>query len=176
MTEAAKQPKWVTALANADFVVAGICLSVLIILTFIGVPMRYLFNAPIIWQQEVQMWMFLWTIFFAAGGAFRTGSHVSIEIVVELFPVKAQRIIKILVAVVTVAVLGYVLVQSIAMVSQHAATERSSNVLSVPFTVIYSAVPIGIVLMIGNFVYLTIQQLREKPTAESAAEVAENAL
>ena len=66
---------------NLDYIIAGIALSVLIIVTFGGVIMRYFLGNPIIWGEEVQLFCFVWTVFFGAGAAFRTGSHVAIDVI-----------------------------------------------------------------------------------------------
>lgn len=61
-----KQPgSWLERILNIDIVMAVICMSVLIIVTFLGSVMRYFFNSPFVWQEEVQIWMIIWTVFSA---------------------------------------------------------------------------------------------------------------
>lgn len=52
---------------NLDVMIAGIALVILIICTFMGVVMRYFFNNPFVWLQEVQLWCFTWVVFFGCG-------------------------------------------------------------------------------------------------------------
>ena len=51
-------------LKNLDIVLAGLILGILVVVTFSGVIMRYIFNAPFVWQQEVQLTCFLWSGIF----------------------------------------------------------------------------------------------------------------
>ena len=49
-----KENKASAILMNIDIVVASIILAILIVLTFLGVVWRYIFNAPFTWLEEVQ--------------------------------------------------------------------------------------------------------------------------
>ena len=73
-----------TIIGNLDVAVASIALIVLILLTFSGVIMRYIVGKPYTWLEEVQLFCMVWIVFAAGGAAFRTGSHVAIEMVVEM--------------------------------------------------------------------------------------------
>ena len=78
-----KENKASAILMNLDIVVASIILAILIVLTFLGVVWRYIFNAPFTWLEEVQTSCMVWIVFAGAGAAFRSGNHVAIEMIVE---------------------------------------------------------------------------------------------
>ena len=83
-----KQNKIASVLMNLDIAVASAILAILIVLTFLGVIWRYIFDAPFTWLEEVQTSCLVWIVFAAAGAAFRTGNHVAIEMIVDLMPAK----------------------------------------------------------------------------------------
>lgn len=143
--------KWLNRLLSVDVLLAGICFLILVGITFFGVIMRYFFNHPLIWQEEIQLWLFLWIAFFGGSAAFRTKSHVEIDMVVEMMPQKLQKLVEIIIYAVVVSVLGYLCGKGFMMVEQFIATNKSTFVLSVPSSIIYSVVPIGCVLMILNY-------------------------
>ena len=101
-------------LTELDVLVACIALLILIAATFIGVPMRYAVGKPFTWLEEVQSACLVWIVFASAGAAFRTGSHVAIEMVVERFPKRVQQVFQIVIALVVVIVIGFLFVQSLA--------------------------------------------------------------
>ena len=101
-----KKSKW-SFLANLDVIVASVILAILIILTFAGVIWRYVFHAPFTWLEEVQTSCMVWITFAAAGAAFRSGNHVAIEMIVDLMPEKAQKVMEIMIAVIVVVILGF---------------------------------------------------------------------
>ena len=78
-----------TIFKNLDVILAGIIGGVLVLVTFLGVIMRYLFNAPFVWQQEIQLGCFLWLSYLGAGAAFLSESHVAVDIFVDSFPRQA---------------------------------------------------------------------------------------
>ena len=49
-----KQNKIASVLMNLDIAVASAILAILIVLTFLGVIWRYIFDAPFTWLEEVQ--------------------------------------------------------------------------------------------------------------------------
>ncbi|MGN0907990.1 MAG: TRAP transporter small permease [Succinivibrio sp.] len=147
---------------DLDLYIAAAAFVVLIVVTFGGVIMRYLVGSPIIWAEEVQLWCFLWMTFFGAGAAFRYGSHVAVEIIVELLPKKVQRVVTIVdyvICVVVIAYLGYVAFGNVKlMVMIHKAT----NILHVPFWFINAAVIAGCLSMIVSVTLATRAQLSGK--------------
>ena len=73
--------KFLDILDRIEVAVASLVLAVLIGVTFVGVPMRYIFSQPFTWEEEFQLACMVWITFLAAPAAFRTKSHV------DLFPV-----------------------------------------------------------------------------------------
>lgn len=152
-----------TVITNLDFIIASIMLLVLVVLTVYGVIMRYVVGSPLTWIEEVQLACMVWIVFCAAGGAFRTGDHVAIELFVDVLPGNVQKIISAMVTVVVVAVLGYLLYQSIGFVQLFIRSERSTSILRIPFTLIYGIAPIAFLSMILNYLY--VKHIRPKREA-----------
>ena len=65
-----KENKASAILMNIDIVVASIILAILIVLTFLGVVWRYIFNAPFTWLEEVQTSCMVWIVFAGANPDF----------------------------------------------------------------------------------------------------------
>ena len=87
--EANHEPKGL--LCNLDFIIAGIALAVLVLVTFVGVFARYFAGMPFAWEEEFQLACFVWITFLGVGAAFRSGSHVAIELLVERMPERIAR-------------------------------------------------------------------------------------
>lgn len=155
-------------LLNLDLVIACIALIILILVTFFGVFMRYFLNNPFIWQEEVQLWCFVWVIFFGASAAFRSGGHIAIDILVDTLPKGVQKGIEVFNYCVVMTILFYLFIQGSNLIEQMVTTSRVSNILRVPYSLIYSAFPIGCILMMINHTIATIVSLfYTKDNAES---------
>lgn len=136
------------SLKNLDLLIAAFALAVLVVVTFTNVFMRYLFSAPLIWAEEVQLLCFLWMTFMGAGAAFRFGSHVAIEVVVDALPDKFKRIIEIVDYILVILILGYVTYLGMTMMPLMLKIGKQTNILHIPFWFINIVMPIGCAVMI----------------------------
>lgn len=150
-----KKNKITSFLINIDYFIAGISLAILVIITFLGVLARYFLNSPFIWLQELQMMLFVWLTYIGAGAAFRTGSHIAINYLINQLPLKIRKMAEILISIVVISVLGYFMLKGIGLVKQQLMISRTTNILNIPFAFIYSALPIGSILMIINYIFTT---------------------
>ncbi len=147
---------------NIDVLVAAVVLAMLIFLTFLGVIWRRLFGAPFTWLEEVQLACMVWIVFASAGAAFRYGNHVAIEMIVDLFPEKAQKYFSIFISVVVVAVISYLFVQSIGFIQLFIKSGRSTPMLKIPYALIYGIAPVSYILMILNYFYALIKGVKSE--------------
>jgi TRAP-type C4-dicarboxylate transport system permease small subunit len=102
-------------------------------------------------------------VFFGAGAGFRLKSHVAIDIVVDLLPKRAQKVIGTVIYILTVIILAYFFVHSANYVRQMFTTERVTNILRIPYFLIYASFPISCVLMIVNYSAQTFGKKKEAP-------------
>ena len=146
-----KEKNLLKVVGNLDIFVAVVALIVLVGLTSFGVVMRYIIGKPFTWLEEVQLFCMVWIVFGAGGAAFRTGNHVAIEMVVEMFPESVQKIIGIIVDLVVLFIVSYLCVQSIRFVGVFISSERSTSMLKIPYTLIYGIAPVSYLLMIISY-------------------------
>jgi TRAP-type C4-dicarboxylate transport system permease small subunit len=142
-------------LKHIDLIIAGAALVSIVFFTFISVIMRYFIKRPIHWGEEFQLLCMLTIALFGAGAAFRAGSHVAIDFLVDFFNFKLQRVIAIAMYLVSVFFAGYFFIQGAVFVRQMISTNRSTDILNIPFSIIYSAFPIGCALIIINYSIVT---------------------
>ena len=148
-----KKKTWLKILCNLDLFIASIAMVVLTLVTAAGVVMRYIVKNPILWQEEVQAFCQVWMIFLGASVAFRAGSIVAIEMVVESLPEKAQRIVGYIVDMIVLFVLSFLMVKSHAYIQQvFGQSGRPTPILRIPYTLIYGVAPYGCALMMISYV------------------------
>lgn len=158
-------PIW--QIKNIDFLISGLCLVGLVTLTILGVVMRYAVNSPLTWLEEVQMLLIIWLSFFGGSAAFRLQNHVAIEILVDLLPKKLQKVIEVFIVLIVSAVLLFLVIRGYDFVARLAGARRLSNVLRIPYALVYSAVPIGGALMLINFWVAEIKKFLGKTRDEN---------
>ena len=123
-----KDNKFLKIVGNLDIFIAVVALIVLVGLTSSGGVMRYVVGKPFTWLEEVQLFCMVWIVFGAGGAAFRTGNHVAIEMVVEMFPKPVQKVIGIIVDLVVLFVISYLFIQSIRFVGVFVSSERCTSI------------------------------------------------
>ena len=119
-------------LANLDYIIAGTALSVLVLVTFVGVFARYFLGMPFAWGEEFQLACFVWITFLGVGAAFRSGSHVAIELLVERMPEKAARVVEIGGYAISMLIFVFFLYYGVQIVLSMAAMGRTTNILGIP--------------------------------------------
>ncbi|MPM71311.1 hypothetical protein SDC9_118275 [bioreactor metagenome] len=144
-------------LGNLDLSFTVILLAGLIALTFAGVLKRYIFRSPISWMEEVQGLLFMWITFIGGGAAFRKAAHVSVEILVDSLPQKIGAVIERLDVLIQLVILGYLCRQEFVYYFQLISTGKVTNLLRLPYSVAYLALPIGGVLMIVSMLWASYQ-------------------
>ena len=160
----------VQLLKNLDLVVASLSLVALVALTFVGVFARYVFNAPFAWQEEVQLMLIVWVTFLGGRYAFVTGSHCAIDVLVEMFPKKVQRYFDLVIMAIVVIVLSYTGWQVGKYILQMYNTNRVTNMLHIPYALIYAPGLIACVTMSIQFILLTMKKFQHGEETEMKEE------
>lgn len=149
-------PSWLRHLLRADIWLTGALFVALTTVTFLGVVMRYFFNDPFIWLEEVQLALFLAMIYLGGGSAFRHGGHVAIDFLVNTFPKPVAKVVSYAVHVIVVGVLAYFAWYGAEQAASMAAISRDTNILKIPAALIYGTVPVGLVWAIINYLYTVV--------------------
>ena len=92
-------------LTNLDAIITATTLSICVVLVNANVIMRYFFNSPIRWAEEVVTSLFVWTVFIGSAYAYRKHSHLGVDILVNLMPPKMKAVVKAAMSVVELGVL-----------------------------------------------------------------------
>ena len=156
MKEQKKSPWHV--LGNLDLYFMVILLACLIVLTVGGVLKRYILRNPLSWLEEIQALLFMWITFIGGSAAFRYASHVSIEILVDSLPKKIGGLIERFDVLLQLLILGYLCYQEFTYYFQLISTGKVTNLLRIPYSVAYLALPIGGVLMLVSMLWASYQQ------------------
>ncbi len=109
------------------------------------VVMRYAFNKPPIWSEEVPKTLFVWLTFLCGGLATKWGLNVRVSFVVERLRPSVRYAIEVAMHLLVLVMLIVVCIYSLPMVQLHAqfpvlATGWPRSVLSL-------AIPVGCALM-----------------------------
>jgi C4-dicarboxylate transporter DctQ subunit len=143
-----------TLIVNA---VASLCLGATVVITTMQVVLRYGFNSPQTWAEEVSRYLLAWIILLGAAIAVARGTHIRVDILETLVSGgrsrRALRFVQGGVELFAYAVLFY---SGCLVVWEHRFS-RFYTIIEAPQVIFYLAAPVGAALMIG---YLIISARR----------------
>ena len=87
-------------------------LTVMIVLVFMNVLLRYLFSTGFAWSEEIARLCFIYLVYLGSIGAMRDNQHLIIDSVLTRVPVLAQKIIYTLVQAGIIWVMGILIMGS----------------------------------------------------------------
>lgn len=138
-------------LSTFEEVLVSIALGVATIITFLEVVLRYGFGTSLGITFELTIYLLIFVGFIGASIGVREKVHIGVEILVEKFPFKVQKVVgmsSILISAIFCAIIAYLGVEQVAVV---AALGQVTPEMEIPLTVPLSTIPLGFSLMCIRF-------------------------
>ena len=73
--------------------VSVLCMVLILLLVIVQVAMRYLFNSPLTWSEELAVFVMIWLTFIGSLICMRDKEHIEVTILVDYLPRSLQRIV-----------------------------------------------------------------------------------
>jgi TRAP-type C4-dicarboxylate transport system permease small subunit len=122
--------------------------SLMIILIFSQIIMRYIFNYSIVWSEELARYLFVWLIYLGASLGIKNDSHLKVDVVYMIVPKKLHKYIQLFSNIIF---LGFTLVifrQGIPLVYDMLFVRNQlTPALQIPMGAIYTIIPFAALLM-----------------------------
>lgn len=135
----------------------AIFMLMMVLIVCYAVVSRYAFARPIGWANEITVGLFIWTIFLGAAGAGRYYLHIGVEALVNFLPGRwraAQT------SLVNIIVIGLLLLASQLAWSFAQGATKLLQLTGIGYVWIYSAVPVGFLLLAVHQVPRLVDALR----------------
>ncbi len=137
-------------------VVLIVLLSAMVIISFYQVIMRYVFSNAQPWCEELTIYLAVFAIMFALGIASRRDSHLQVDFLTRLYPPKIKCLMTAVWSVVTIVIM---LVFTYYAISLIGAARAHSVTMPVTTGQIYTAFPIGAIILIVYTVEIVARNL-----------------
>ena len=162
-----------SGLKNVVDSLVAVIFAAMVIIVFLQVIMRYVFNHSLTWADESSRFLFVWLVYLGGSITVRTGKMVCFDLLLEACRGKLWKIMQIAVTAICVTFLAFVAIWGVKSMTLTAG--EFSPVLSVPMVAIKGIIPVGAVLMIMEQVFHTAEHWNDKEKEEAAKreEVAE---
>jgi len=101
--------RWfITALLAVSDTIAAIMLAADLLVVCVSVALRYWFNAPVEWSDDVARGLMVGSSFFGAASALARGDNPGVKFFIERLPSGARAVIDAVAAVLMTVIAGYV--------------------------------------------------------------------
>jgi C4-dicarboxylate transporter DctQ subunit len=145
---------------------AGLLLTGGLMLLFINVLGRYVFNFSFTWVEEVAVYMVIWGALIGASVALRDNHHIRVDMVYMLFPSSVQRIINIFANIVGLSFSAFVTYYGLFLVQKMMMTGQLSSGVGIPLWIVYMILPIFGFLLGARFITRLVRLLRGLPETD----------
>lgn len=126
------------------FIIIG--LSVMTLVLFAQVAVRYLFDGGISWSEELARYIMIWVVYLGAAVVYRDNSHISVTALEEFVGPKARfflNVVQKLISMGFIGLMGYYASGTL----EFAAIQTSPNMM-IPMNYIYIVFPLSSLLII----------------------------
>lgn len=109
------------------------------------VAMRYVFNHPLIWSEEMARYLFVWLTFIGASYGVRHGVHINMSLLFDQFPRPVKTIVQLAVNLAAAAVFASLIPSGLRFMEDQSFI--TSSAMQIPMSWIFAAVPVGCALV-----------------------------
>lgn len=134
-------------LEGAATTLVAVALAVMTVVVIAEVIARYLFNAPIIWSNEIATYLFIYAVFFGGSVALKRKELMDVQFIRERCPARIRWTLGLLSHLLIV---GFTLIGTIysgVLILTSYRTGTMSPALEIPMLYVYLPIPLGFSLM-----------------------------
>jgi TRAP-type C4-dicarboxylate transport system permease small subunit len=125
---------------------AALVLTAITLFMFVNVVLRYAFNAPIAWGDEVMQFAFIWFVFIGAVAAMKSGSHFSVTLLLDQLPRPIAAVIKVTGDLAVIAICATFIWYGLQVTMLF--SFQLSPSLEIPMTFVNASLPLASLLML----------------------------
>lgn len=133
---------------NLESVLCVVMMSVMTILIFVQVVMRYVFGNSLSWSEELARYCFIWLIYLGTSYGCRHMQHIKIDAALLVFPKKVRPYIVILGDLCVLAFAVYILITGIKLTELQILYDKKSPAMEISMICVNLAPVVGFALVI----------------------------
>lgn len=138
--------KWLDE--NIESFLMTILFSIMVIVTFAQIVLRYFVGDSLSWSEEAARYCFIWLVYIGISYAVKFQRHISVEAILLLFKERGKAVFNIISNLFFLAFAIYVIVVGSELALTLLSFGQKSAALYLPMGLVYMAAPVGMVLTI----------------------------
>lgn len=146
-------------ITNFEEIFSSVFLIITTLLVILNVFLRYFLKTGIYWSEEVATGCFVWSVFLGSAAGFKRKMHVGVDFLLTKTPPQYQKIIKIIIDVLLLAITSYA--TYIAIIYEKVSYKKPTPVLGISSAFISSAILLSFALMSIYSIRFLIQDIQK---------------
>jgi TRAP-type C4-dicarboxylate transport system permease small subunit len=127
-----------------------VCVAAMTVLVIAQVILRYVFNDPLDWSEEMARIAFIYLAFLGIGAAYGRRRHMSIDALVILLPARMKKAVQFsVVGIASVFLLAVIMITIRSMAELHR-MDINTPALEYPMALVYLVIPLGMSTLIAQ--------------------------
>ncbi len=126
------------------------------------VLMRYFFDEPQLFVDDLTSFLLVAIIFLGAGPVFYKGGHIRIDLLTSRLKSKTQSRLRVITLSIGIALLGIVIYETMVSTVVAFQTGRVSAVMNYPLWIAMFFVPLGLIFMVFFMVVGLVKEVKGK--------------
>jgi len=121
--------------------IAVLCMVLILVLVVAQVVMRYVFNSPLTWSEELAVFVMIWLTFIGSLICMRDNEHIEVTILVDHMPRALQRIVMVFSRLASIFFLLVVVYYGFELVMENVGVTSVANQISMGL--VYTIIPLS---------------------------------
>lgn len=140
---------------------------VMTVIIFVQVVLRYVFQSPFSWAEELARYLLVWITCLGSAYAIRSGMHISISYLRGKLKGPAQTVVTAVIYIIMLGFFFYCIKEGAAFSLEQ--WSQRSTAMQIPMTIPYMAIPLGFAIMFLVGLECFIAEMRKSSGSGTAA-------
>ncbi len=158
--------KLFSTLIKIEKILGAVLLFVILAIVFIATVGRYTTLYRILFSEELARFCMIWLVFIGAAVCGLEGNLFNVDLITPRLPRKGKIAFYIIRLMLTLGFCLFAAHYGFAMIQRQLILNQKSAMMGVPYAFMYSAVPVGCLLIALHYIVRTILDINE--SSESA--------
>lgn len=137
-----------------------------VVLLFIQIISRYVFNNSISWSEELARYMFVWQCWLGISYSTKKGTHLRITMIQKLLNDKMKIALEVFITLVWMGFCVYLIYRGFELAAMTARYGQISTAMKLPMQYCYASIPVGAGLMLIRLIEKAYITWFRKPAAK----------
>lgn len=141
----------INGLTHVGSVLGGILTGVMTFAVTYAVVLRYAFNQPIGWSEEISTYLMIWAAFLGAAYALKEDAHIGVDLLLSRLPERVKPFFHLFHCVIGVIFCSILFYKGVELVQFSIILNNRSIAIDFPLFIPQLAVPVGSAMLVLQF-------------------------